>query len=548
MSGALRTPKAHLQGIRVPQDKIPPIQNVLSDAERLPDLLQQGPGEIGLINMQLGGKRVVLSEPLAYNSMLPNLFKYSYFVRVEDVLEDILEECIWALRMFIRGLEESTEEQLRTIGHILAHQESKSAKYFMLGNARQKLCHYLMSPNIDRPDEAIPFLKASLAADIDKLGTEEKVWKANLGLFGTLGHAQALAGIHGDDTKAMLQRVLRQIPSSGISGAEHLSLLVEIRTSLAAVYRMRGEIDEAKAEEEWCVKWFRKNPRAIADAKIAQWLMRPHLPRSPIVDALGGDKWLTARKTSFKADNARAKQCRACAAREPEKKLFQCAQCKHIYYCSRECQKKNWPLHKASCKEMAASLKRVEELKKTDIDAALRGAEWIHWRDGSHDANTAALINALQLQRDPTRGRTHIVFRKVEYVPHVSKDIRYRFRVAQCGVFRIRDVLGVIEAFMGLDSGEGREYIDDLLTNLKETGSASDVVPVLDLTFGEGIETWLGSSGLPAGSLRNYPYNPEWRKMFNKGDPPTPLKLTTGAKDAEHDDDELFAKLSLTDM
>ena len=184
MSGALRTPKAHLQGIRVPQDKIPPIQNVLSDAERLPELLQQGPGEIGLINMQLGGKRVVLSEPLAYNSMLPNLFKYSYFVRVEDgpfvsrvstpissnsypspyvVLEDILEECIWALRMFIRGLEEGTEEQLRTIGHILAHQEAKSAKYFMvrffgaymrlvylknttyqLGNARQKLCHHLM--------------------------------------------------------------------------------------------------------------------------------------------------------------------------------------------------------------------------------------------------------------------------------------------------------------------------------------------------------------------------------------------------------------------
>ena len=55
------------------------------------------------------------------------------------------------------------------------------------------------------------------------------------------------------------------------------------------------------------------------------------------------------------------------------------------------------------------------------------------------------------------------------------------------------------------------------------------------------------SAGLTSTGLGNYPYNPEWRKMFNKGDPPTPMKLTTGAKDAEHDDDELFAKLSLTE-
>lgn len=143
---------------------------------------------------------------------------------------------------------------------------------------------------------------------------------------------------------------------------------------------------------------------------------------------------------------------------------------------------------------MAASLKHVEQLKATDTDAAQRAADWITWRDGSHDANTLALFSALQLQRDPSRGRTHIVFRKVEYTPHASKDIRYKFRVVQCAVFRIRDILSVIERMMGLNPGEGREYIDSLLADLKATELTDDRVPALDLTFGEGVETWLGSS------------------------------------------------------
>lgn len=166
------------------------------------------------------------------------------------------------------------------------------------------------------------------------------------GLFGMMGQAQALAGICDDGVKAMLQRVLRQMPPHKSSGVEYVSLLIETHISLATVLRLRGEIEEAKTEEEWCTKWFRKNPRTIPDVKISQWLIRPNQPRSPIVEALGGDKWLAARKGSLKADNNRSKQCRACGAREPQKKLFQCSQCKHIYYCSKECQKKNWPVHK----------------------------------------------------------------------------------------------------------------------------------------------------------------------------------------------------------
>ena len=82
----------------------------------------------------------------------------------------------------------------------------------------------------------------------------------------------------------------------------------------------------------------------------------------------------------------------------------------------------------------------------------------------------------------------------MEHAPHVSWDIRYKFRVVQCGVFRIRGILRVIEALMCLDPGEGREYIDSLLDDIKAVGGGSDRVPALDLSFGEGFQAWSRSS------------------------------------------------------
>jgi hypothetical protein len=40
--------------------------------------------------------------------------------------------------------------------------------------------------------------------------------------------------------------------------------------------------------------------------------------------------------------------CDAC--RLPSAALRQCAACKQARYCSRECQSKAWPQHKAACK------------------------------------------------------------------------------------------------------------------------------------------------------------------------------------------------------
>ncbi|CCM04755.1 uncharacterized protein FIBRA_06945 [Fibroporia radiculosa] len=104
----------------------------------------------------------------------------------------------------------------------------------------------------------------------------------------------------------------------------------------------------------------------------------------------------------------------------------------------------NWKLHKDGCKETALSRKRLEELKKTDPTGAQIHADWFEWRTAANNNDTMAMTHALGLQRDSSRGRTHILFRLCQYTPRV---------------FKISDVLTEIETMMNLDLGEGQEYI-----------------------------------------------------------------------------------------
>jgi hypothetical protein len=204
-------------------------------------------------------------------------------------------------------------------------------------------------------------------------------------------------------------------------------------------------------------------------------------------------------------------------------------------------------------RETAETLKKTNQLTLTDPEGAQKAAEWKIWREESF--NDWALMHALGLHRDPKRGKSHIVIKRVQYAPKASKELRYKFRVIECGVFRISDLQPEIEGLMGLDRGEGTEYIQGLLEGLnRQESDGTWRIPMVDLSFGDDVETWLGSSAyncltsagmcligylrvasITEGALRTLPYNPKWRGMFNLGGPPVILRFKRPElKDQEH--------------
>uniref|UniRef100_A0A7S0R3V4 MYND-type domain-containing protein n=1 Tax=Chlamydomonas leiostraca TaxID=1034604 RepID=A0A7S0R3V4_9CHLO len=67
--------------------------------------------------------------------------------------------------------------------------------------------------------------------------------------------------------------------------------------------------------------------------------------------AAGGQPGASTTSGSTKQTSGRA-SCAACGA-QPDK-LQQCARCKVVKYCGRDCQTRDWPNHKLMCRQLAA--------------------------------------------------------------------------------------------------------------------------------------------------------------------------------------------------
>lgn len=125
-------------------------------------------------------------------------------------------------------------------------------------------------------------------------------------------------------------------------------------------------------------------------------------------------------------------------------------------------------------------------------DKARLAEDWRKWRLTPVPAHSAFLTDALGLRRDPSRCRTHIVFEQVEYAPHSKTQLK-RFKVISAGVFKLDDVWTILEGLAGLNKGEGKEYVKEMLDEFELLGDKKDLMPVLDLMFGcePDMETYL---------------------------------------------------------
>ncbi|KAJ6470287.1 hypothetical protein C8R47DRAFT_1149259 [Mycena vitilis] len=524
----VKQPRYHLDALEVPRGFTLSLDKVRADAVRSRKMRQQPEEYEDIVFLFPPGSAANHDPPLPmhlklafiFNTQLSNLFKFSYMVQPEDVSDDLLDDCIWALAQFISLMEECTENALRAIGHVKGNNDYKMSKYLTLLNARGKIALYLLRS--DRAQEAVSYTKAMVDEECTR---GNKMWLQNPMPFEVYGEALVLSREDDHEAAKNLRRAMLGVESANwpTSG---LSQLIRTRVFLSRALRNIGVDDEAQNHEKWLINWFSKNPRTMVDTELRYLL----LPPGPILEGLGGETWLENRKQSSKAEQRLSKSCRTCGAREPLVTLMRCNNCKYIYYCSRECQKTNWKHHKVECTEMAAMQEKIERMSLTDPDGAKLATDWSLWCNSNHNATQFGLIHALGLHRDARRGRTHIVVKKVEYVPTATK-LKHKFRVVSCGVFRIKDVLRDVEAVLNLNRDEGQEYVDSLLHELDGTHAK---VPFIDLSFGDGIPGWLGSGATTVDSLHAMQYDPDWRKQFNLGAPPGPLKLRSGAKDVEH--------------
>ncbi|GJE94140.1 zinc finger MYND domain-containing protein [Phanerochaete sordida] len=533
-------PRAHLEGVDIPASfQLPQLDDVAGDIATLQEIQRAGgPGHFNAVFTTGGvaqGAEDEMIEPLRYNLLLPHLFKFAYFAHMADVPETMLEPVVFALEQFIRVLTECPERQLRVIGHVLPHQTLETAQYFMLANARNKLAVHLMTRKINRPADAAKHLKKQAEADIPRLKSKEKPWTKNPNLYNLLSEALYLSGQYAE-SKPICERLLQDADKSHVSDLRTPIFMSHLMLSYALL-RLGVEPEKQKEHTDWTVRVMKKAPNRFPAVVIGKYLDIQDGPMHPVLAAVGGERWLgkTKNTTTLRQDERMTRNCRTCDVSDMQKTLSRCARCQYTFYCSPQCQKSNWKAHKEQCTDIKNSRARVERLRQEGSPHAQKEADWVEWRNASHYASTHALQHALHLHRDPARGRTHIVVRQIEHAPD-EPDFRHRFAFTHVGVFRLADCWDAIDELMG-GPGEGRAMVDDILGDVDSTRGARghDYTSMLDLTFGDGVQPWLGSMSTTLTALRRRPYEAEWRKLMNrKGVPPPEGILKFGnAEDSE---------------
>ncbi|KAK0234386.1 hypothetical protein EDD85DRAFT_843609 [Armillaria nabsnona] len=531
-SASQNAPRAYLHGpFNIPMDyKIPDLSLVRSQAAKVTELMRAPvPPQIFVQNAR--GEAVGPIPPaLWYNDKLPQLFQFSYYCAVEDVPEDILSQCIWSLEWMIRAFLEASDEQLQIFHHLAPEGQGnglppETERYLVLKNCRSKLAHHFLKPQINQPLEALRHIRCSMEADKERSGKSD-IFLINPGLYFSFAICLARARVDDVEAKNALSRIIQDITFT--AGSRTIFHHVEAKLYLARVLRRLGEDNEAQRLEIWLVRWFKKHPHEFSDTVLVQMFTADIEPAmDPVLTGLGGSQWLDHRKSTLKTEIRRTRTCRNCGVREPQVKLSQCVQCRYIFYCSKECQRMNWPYHK----EAAAYFKKIADLERISPFAAQQFRDWIDYRGNPRSETEECFVHALGLTRDASRGRTHIIYQEVEYLPSIKNQLD-KFRTTGVGVFKLDDVWQDIESRMGLDPGEGKVYIREMLEEFDHGPGKGPVdeapIPMFNLMFSatNDVQVYLRNGSISRKKVAFMRPKPDWRQDVNmKGEPPVHIKL-----------------------
>ncbi|KAL0568742.1 hypothetical protein V5O48_013242 [Marasmius crinis-equi] len=450
------------------------------------------------------------------------------------VPEDLRLLCLWALQQRVVSLIEGPDKQLRRILESPEGNVMPGAKSYMELQSRSKIVSYFLSPQINRPEDALPHIEAIMGLEEISHPLPNDAFLRNPQSYLLYGSILARTKTRNTAAKAILGKVVTDIHRVN---DDSKMIFIQAKLYLSRVLRGMGEVDDAKNHEHYLITWFKKNPRRVPEATLREWFETED-NTDPIFRGLGGTSWLAKRKPTFKSLDRQARQCYNCGAREnASMKLMRCARCEYTYYCSRKCQVADYPNHKAGCTERASEIKLAEALKAKSPDDAKCMEDWRHYQNSGFDQLPS--YHALGLMHDINRGRTHIVFKRVEYVPQGGKDVLDRFRVVSAAVFPIKGVLREIEGFLNYNKGEGEKVIEEMLEGFNNgPGKGGRAYPLLGLFITDDwrMGSYLSIGAVTPKTLQETKYNPDWRKLMNrKACTVEQLLLRSGVKDAERD-------------
>ncbi|KAK7015880.1 hypothetical protein VNI00_019022 [Paramarasmius palmivorus] len=217
-----------------------------------------------MLGVSATGEPLGLVHPAAISHMLlPHLFTFSYLCREEDVPKDLQIFCLWALRKRIEALNECPEGQLRPMLAAPDGTIVPNAKTFMTGQTRTKIVNHFLfvsmasgkmyatdevsftrSPDINRPAEALPYLKASMKQDEEMRPMPKDPFLRNPGCYVLYGTVLARAGSHAE-ARPVLEKALRDIDKVNDRGKV---LFIQAKLYLSRVLRRMGSVEEAEKQ------------------------------------------------------------------------------------------------------------------------------------------------------------------------------------------------------------------------------------------------------------------------------------------------------------